>query len=724
MAGRLSPLNLALMLITVLALIFGAWGVFGNGSEAGRAPLALPQTDQIDDPDAGAAMRTDATRPDRHNPRITRSADEPARQVSGAKAELQPKAATGPSDKGDAVIGGVVLRVDASPAPGVAITCRNADLELQPPSFRNGDVQQYGEQVQQFLDRTAAETRRATTDAEGRFQFAGLDPTLAYNLYAQSPDGAAGQQLRVAAGDTTRILLSFVGRFRGKVVNANGEPVTTFSIRVWAANRRWEARTEEFNSPDGTFAMEGAGRLQLEAESEGLTLPAPMDIDASSDGDEIVVRLQPAAVVSGVVTDADQNPLGNVSVTLGRQSNQGGWNYWNQDQGPRATTDSRGRFRLAGLPPGETTLRATIGDMSTTRTLHLAEGSNDVRFELDVGAVVALRLSNPAGQPVTADSIWFHAGGRNWSQGQRLAAREPGLVELAGLEPGTYTVTITAGGYPQLRFSQELQRGRNELALSLSSSAIVKGRVSGASAAALSNARVRLRREGEQNEWSGWGSGLNASIERDGTFKLGPVEPGQWVFEMTHQQGQNRVLHSSMLQLVEGDNQHEFSVDAGATLIVRVTDRQGNPLSRIEVVARGDRATTARTDAQGVATMAFLSVGSYTITASGAGMAARDLAASLANGENTYTMVLRESDTARISRVYPNSQAARAGIQEGDLILEYNGQHVTSWQSFVQAARAAREADDVSMVVSRNGAQLTISLKGGTVGIEGVDAVR
>jgi serine protease Do len=81
-------------------------------------------------------------------------------------------------------------------------------------------------------------------------------------------------------------------------------------------------------------------------------------------------------------------------------------------------------------------------------------------------------------------------------------------------------------------------------------------------------------------------------------------------------------------------------------------------------------------------------------------------------------------NTARITHVYPDTQAAKAGVQVGDLIVEYNGQQVTSWREFSRFAREGRSTAELTMIVDRNGAQLTFTLKGGTVGIDGVDAVR
>jgi protocatechuate 3,4-dioxygenase beta subunit len=627
-----------------------------------------------------------------------------------------------PSDKGDATITGVVMYSDGRPAPNVVVTCRRSELSLSTPQLRNGDIDEYSDKVREFMIKTAKETRRASSGKDGAFRFSGLDATLSYDLHALEDAGGTGRQSRVAAGDSARIMLTASEKFRGKVLGPDGNPVTSFKVKAWPMNRQWEARTEDFQSKDGTFAMNGSGRMQVEASADGFSMDSPLDVEVKPDGPEVVLNLRQAAEVSGTVTDSSGKPLGGAVVTVGNDDNENNWRNWNQSQGARAYTDTRGRYKLSSLTPGETTLKATIGEMSNTQTMTLAAGDNTVDFSLDIGATLAVRLTDPNGKPVEADSIWFQADERNWSRPHKLPAKEPGLVEYAGLKPGEYTLTITAAGFPQIREKRELTDGRNELALKLANGAMLTGKVSTTSGSTLQNFSVRLRKEGdEQQGWGGWSQ--YGQVADDGTFKLGPVEPGQWSIELRHN-NRGQALYKSTLNLAEGANTHNFSVDTGATLVVTVVDTQNNPVGRVSVNVRGERNSSDRTDGKGVATFAFLAAGSYTVTASGSNMASRELIVSLVNGENRYTLQVEVPNTARITHVYPDTQAAKAGVQVGDLIVEYNGQQVTSWREFSRFAREGRGTAELTMIVDRNGAQLTFTLKGGTVGIDGVDAVR
>ncbi|MBK8205642.1 MAG: carboxypeptidase regulatory-like domain-containing protein [Planctomycetes bacterium] len=726
MAGRLSPLNLALLLLTVLALLFGAWGWYQAATPAAPTPanhvddaLALEPGDVDSTGKPRKTGTTDSSRPETKRETSTHKGSEPTTGAQPAPEETP--VAGAPSDKGDATITGVVVNAGGGAEAGASVTCRRSDLDMTPPQMQNGDVDGYQRRVSEFLRRAAAETRRATSDSEGRFSISGLDPSLAYDLQAQSAAGGSGRLLRVAAGDSARILVAAAGMLTGKVVGPDDQPVKTFSVKSWPQNRQWEATTRPFTSEDGSFSIEASGRIQVEASADGMIMEAPAEVDVSEGGAEVTLKLQQGATLSGTVTDKAGTPLAGAAITFGAGDEGGrGGGRWTQT--PRATTDSKGRFRFPALKVEETTLRATLGDMSETQTTTLVAGSNTLNFALDTGATLALRLTDPAGKPVSADAIWFQANERDWARPSKLPSREPGLVEYCGIKPGEYSLTITAAGYPAIQQKMPLNDGRNELSLKLSNGAMLSGTVTTSSGSKLQGASVRLRKDGEQG-WGGWGTGRWIQLNDQGTFKLGPAEPGQWLLEL-YVQNRGQPLYSTTVNLAEGDNTHNMSVDTGATLVLSLVDASGNPVARANVQVRSDQVHWGSSDAKGVATIALLPAGSYTVTASGNGKASPVLSVSLANGENKYTLQMQEPNCCRVTHVYPNSQAATLGVQVGDLIFEYNGKAIKSWGEFGREARAARNAGDLSMVVDRNGSQLTFYLKGGTVGIEGADAVR
>src|SRR5690606_27260900 len=120
----------------------------------------------------------------------------------------------------------------------------------------------------------------------------------------------------------------------------------------------------------------------------------------------------------------------------------------------------------------------------------------------------------------------------------------------------------------------------------------------------------------------------------------------------------------------------------------------------------------------------FVDAGSYTMLATSRGKAAVAQQIALSPGNNNLTVTVQAPNCCRLTQIYQDTQASRAGLQVGDLVLQYNGQQITTWRGLGQAIRATRNTDDVVIVVERAGSMLTFNIKGGTLGIEGADGVR
>lgn len=727
-SSRLSTLNVVLLCVSILALLFAAYSfIAGNGD---TRPAGISTADDLEEfggESEGGPIK-DSSRHKKDSPDKKTNSSQPktnpttgettTTKADGSVAEVVVQ--SDPSDSGDARIEGTVIDGAGAPVGGATVTARRSNLDLRPPTFESDDIGRYQREVDDFLAKAARETRTTSSGEDGKFAFTGLDGTLAYDLNART-ETAGGEQDRVAAGDSIVILLAADGALIGKVQDAEGKPVTKFSIRVWRANRQWEAVSRSFEDAEGRFSLPAKpGSMQVEVTAAGFTQETPADLEV---GKEALIVLQQAAILTGTVTDKEGAALPDVVVRVGEREENGnrGWNQ--QQTGPSARTDSKGRYRLDTLMPKETKFTASLGEMSDTQTITLTQGDNTLDFKMDVGAVLKLRLSDPDGKPIEAEQVWFQEkGNRGWPRPELMPSKEPGLAEYAGLKPGEYTMTVTASSYPAISQPITVNAGANELTLKFTRGAMLSGMVTSSTGTKVSNIGVRLRKE-EEERWGGWGTGRYAQVQADGSYKLGPAEPGQWRVEVYATNTWSEV-YSGTVTIAEGENSHNIVVDSGATVTIKLVDEAGNSAAWANVQLQGLKNYNAQSNGEGVATISFVEAGSYTLVATARGLASPSQFVSLASGDNQLQVKLQKPNCCRVTHIYPDTQASKAGLQAGDLIIEYNGQAITSWSGFGQAVRRTDASADVTMQVERGGSMLTFSIKGGTVGIEGSDGVR
>jgi len=70
---------------------------------------------------------------------------------------------------------------------------------------------------------------------------------------------------------------------------------------------------------------------------------------------------------------------------------------------------------------------------------------------------------------------------------------------------------------------------------------------------------------------------------------------------------------------------------------------------------------------------------------------------------------LKEEYGVEITRVEDNSPASKAGLQKGDVVLEYNGQRVEGTEQFIRLVRETPVGRTVKLLVFRNGSTQTLT---------------
>ena len=79
------------------------------------------------------------------------------------------------------------------------------------------------------------------------------------------------------------------------------------------------------------------------------------------------------------------------------------------------------------------------------------------------------------------------------------------------------------------------------------------------------------------------------------------------------------------------------------------------------------------------------------------------------DAERARALNLKEERGVEIKSVVEDSPAAKAGIQVGDVVLEYNGQRVDGTEQFVRLVRETPAGRSCRLLLSRNGTPQTIT---------------
>lgn len=280
------------------------------------------------------------------------------------KVELEPDYPTA-TVTADAVPDDIVIRIGR----GLVIDGTLVDEHGNPLAGKDVQAQNEGSPYQQVA---------GVTDAEGRFQLAGLSPYVATRVTAWSDTGTAQQSIPAAEGHAwdqslhkvMMLKLSAGTSVVGRVVRG-GKPVAGVEVRLRRAGprqpdergTRYDLWGETETDEEGMYKLGGlhkGDRYQLEiepqadAEVRDWVYQSPyfhtMELEDGSRLELPDAELKShGQTLAGVVVDLDGNPVEGVTVSTHMAS---GRSLSRPQRGPPpwTKTDAQGRFRLSQLP--------------------------------------------------------------------------------------------------------------------------------------------------------------------------------------------------------------------------------------------------------------------------------------------------------------------------------------------------------------------------------------
>ncbi len=286
------------------------------------------------------------------------------------------------------------------------------------------------------------------SDAEGRFEIAGVPRDEPVHISAAHEDYAPGLAKSARAGDELTIELSRLAEIRGRVVDrATGEPIPTFTARTVTSMMMFIERStrmvEVRDSEDGAFSMRGVSpsktNFVIDAEGYGSHQQRIATTEAQV-LDLGTIELDPAARILGRVLSPSGEPVAGATVTQrrgGLMDNPVVQQFFGRGS---VRSDADGNFELIDIRPGGVRLRATARGYASADSKRLKVRRGEVVSGIDLhlteGGSIAGRVLLPRGRS--------HEG---W---EIIATMEPsGAMGTTALQAdGTFRIdALDPGGY-------------------------------------------------------------------------------------------------------------------------------------------------------------------------------------------------------------------------------------------------------------------------------------
>jgi protocatechuate 3,4-dioxygenase beta subunit len=507
-----------------------------------------------------------------------RAVDPHDRAIAGARITLDDALATTSDDEGRFAFGHIaagdhVVRADAGPAYGEgSVTVKDAPAVLAITLVTGPTL------IVHVVDPAGVAIAGATvsaplhvdtlTDAGGEVTLRGLK--LRADVIDVSASGRASARVLIDAGDdahrtmTRRIVLRPAVAIGGIVLDEADLPVAEASVEVRSSSGWSDTTTSD---PAGRWRLDGfgVGTLTLEASSsKTIEVPVPpVSLDGAGPRLDLVVRVERGATITGLTVDAAGAPVGEIGVRASSRS---------------TVSDSRGRFSIERLAPGETTIDASSDRLGTEpRTVQLRRGGHaDLRLVM-VASTLAGRVVDGHGAPIP--NVGVSADGVNRAF---VVTDEQGEFDFGGVPPGEYRLSARRDGERVNEAAEPrviAHSGDRHVVLHLPEDATLSGRVV-LDGHPVTHFGVALATDPAEPDRF---QQLQPFQVEDGRFELAGLRDGSYGIAIVGPEFERhveRVVVSGGQAATLGD----IAVTAGRRLRGRVVDQMGAPVADATVV--------------------------------------------------------------------------------------------------------------------------------------------
>jgi len=438
---------------------------------------------------------------------------------------------------------------------------------------------------------------------DGRFAVTGL-PTGKFDLTAKrsgfAPHTIAAVELEGDKDvDVGRITLLPGETLDGLVLDSDGVPVEGAELLATEASPMSgllmgmsfgeSGPADAVSDPAGWFAISDLSKELrytvtasrpgfVAAQVDGVTLPLSEPLE---------LRLEPASRIAGVIVDTSGDPIPGAQVNMLRmRSMEAGGMAMQIAMGEDTTTDVEGRFAFEEQEPGKVSLSALAGGYQEAKLadLIIPKGADldDVRIELEEGAIVQGRVLTPDGRPAIGASVGRVAESRSF--GPRMGGDAPvdgdGYFRLEGLSPGELSIKAEHPGYPRVAKDLDLRVGINSVNLEFQGGQEVSGRVVDTSGKPVAGAAVSTVENGQY-----WGNSETRS-EADGSFALPGVQDGDYMLRV-NAEGYSASKEQEISVAGQPVVGLEVVLDPGARIVGTVSGLDPSDFDRVTIRSMG-----------------------------------------------------------------------------------------------------------------------------------------
>ncbi len=325
------------------------------------------------------------------------------------------------------------------------LVVRGADDE--PVPSQSVSITMYSEDVQL--------NKKATTNAEGRFEFAGL-PAGNYTARVES----ASKSVQLAAEGAAEVTLRLGGvTIKGTVTRA-GAPVQA-SVRATGADGQIISGYAQSGEYTIKNAIPGKYEFSVDPQQGNSNGPIKETVDVPDQAEFVKNFELPDGRIEVTVTDAAGEPAQQATVNLSQKSSNTGFDQrWLTRTAGRQVTDVNGKAEFKGLGPGTFSVSATKEGAGTAMKsdVQVQDGQPaQVQLQLssEGGTLVSMALSYATGQGV--QEAWCYLHGENGPFTHSAKRDASGQMVIENIPPGTYTTNVSYWSHSQSERQVEIK---------------------------------------------------------------------------------------------------------------------------------------------------------------------------------------------------------------------------------------------------------------------------